>query len=69
MMDEHERNQLCFPIPSCSQERDLQKKHWSSSILELGIRETNEVFQNMHVLKLFFKIALYVKEYNKSCVK
>lgn len=69
MMDEYERNQLCFPIPSCLQEGNLEKNHWSSSILELEIRETNKAFQNKHVLKLFFKIALYIKQYNKSCVK
>lgn len=46
-----------------------RKNHWSSSILELEIRETNKAFQNKHVLKLFFRIALYIKQYNKSCVK
>lgn len=68
-MDEHERNQLCFAIPSCLQERGLEKNRWSSSILELEIRETNEAFQNKHVLKLFSEIALYIKGYNKSCIK
>lgn len=68
-MDEHERNQLCFPLPSCLQENGLEKKCWSSSILDLEIRETNEAFQNNNVLKLFFKIALCVKGYNKAYAK
>lgn len=59
--------EISFAFQSQVHRKEIWRK--TIGVLELEIRGKNEAFQNKHILKLFFKIALYIKRYNKSCIK